>query len=256
MPLSPIAMPVLLLAQPRTGTTLFRSLVNQHPAAYFYGEVLFPDFFAWGFFSYLSGRLRDDRRMALPTHWHDQLKPYLTQLAGLMHDAGKAVVGFDLKIPQLGFVPDFHRAIVGGDFPIIHLRRRSVLGAIVSYETMSRRVGAGRPAHGSRPERTEPIHLDPAWLALRVAEFETQDGWINLTYRAGRYLELHYEDLSPAGWGKVCERLSAFLGLDFTVPFRTVLEKQNDADLSRLIANFDEISAVFPHLCEPVTEAA
>ncbi len=242
-------MRVLLLAQPRTGTTLFRSLINQHPAAYFYGEVLFPDFFAWGFFSYVAGALGRDRQALLPTSWHAHLDPYLAQLAGLMRDAGKKVVGFDLKISQLGFVPDFHRGIAASDCAVIHLRRRDVLGAIVSYETMSRRVASGQPAHGACPARTEAVHVDPDWLALRVSEFTTQDVWIERIYAARRYLLLYYEELTPAGWGGVCAKLSAFLGLDITVPFRTSLEKQNDADMSQVIANYAEIKAAFPGLC-------
>jgi hypothetical protein len=237
----------LLIAHPRTGTTLLRSLLNRHEKIYVYGEVLYPGFFPWGFYSKLQSAIQGAPDDLLPTRWAKYLEPCLAPLISLMNDAGKSVVGFDAKIPQIAIIPNFHHSVLTAGFAILHLRRRNTLAAIVSYETMARRVASGGVAHGTNRPETMQLHLQPEWLSLRIEELENQDKWIKFTYQKSRYAELWYEDFAaPQFWPKASSRLSSFFEVDIKLPFDTELMKQNPIDLRRMIVNSEEIESLFP----------
>jgi hypothetical protein len=136
-----------MIAQPRTGTMLLRTLLNQHNGIYVYGEIFYPEFFIWGFFSHLMPAVSRDANNLLPTNWRTHVTDYLTNLTGIMADAGKSIVGFDLKIPQISLVPDFHASVENSNFSVLHVRRKNSLAAILSYETMRIRMAAGASAH-------------------------------------------------------------------------------------------------------------
>lgn len=244
-------MQLLMIAQPRTGTTLLRNLVNQQSEVFMYGEVLYPDLFTWGFFSHILPSVYGTPSNFLPTRWGERLIGYLDELTRLMSDAGKSVVGFDVKIPQISLVPHFHAAALASRFSILHVRRKNTLAAVLSYETLAKRLAAGYPAHGPMPTEQIRVHLDPAWLSLRIAEFEIQDKWIQHTYRDSHYLELFYEDFAGADpWNSARDKLSAFCGIELRMPFAPTIAKQNHVDLAEIIINHDDIRRLFPRFFE------
>lgn len=237
----------LMIAQPRTGTMLLRTLLNQHNGIYVYGEIFYPEFFIWGFFSHLMPAVSRDANNLLPTNWRTHVTDYLTNLTGIMADAGKSIVGFDLKIPQISLVPDFHASVENSDFSVLHVRRKNSLAAILSYETMRIRMAAGASAHPVAQPENICVHVDPDWLTLRIAEFETQDQWINHIYCGRNYLELWYEDFaSPDVWDNACCKLAAFFGLELQLKFAPATVKQNSDNMADLIENSDEIKHRFP----------
>jgi hypothetical protein len=237
----------LMIAQPRTGTMLLRTLLNQHAKIYVYGEIFYPEFFFWGFFSHLLPAVNRDVDNLLPTKWSTHVVDYLEGLTGMMVDAGKSIVGFDVKIPQISFVPNFHGSVEHAGFAVMHVRRRNSLAAILSYETMRRRTAEGGSAHPTAPSENISMHVDPAWLGLCLAEYETQDQWINHIYGGKDYLELWYEDFaSPDVWNGACRKLSAFFGIELQLPFAPAIVKQNSANMADLIENSDEIKHRFP----------
>jgi LPS sulfotransferase NodH len=240
-------MRLLLIAQPRTGTTLLRNLLNQHSKIYIYGEIFYPDFFSWGFFSHLRSKAHSDATYMLPTKWHTQVMDYLDGLTGIMLDAGKAVVGFDAKIPHLALVPDIHKMFREHGMSVLHLRRRNTLAAILSYEVMHRQAALRAHGHSASAEEEAKLHVDPTWLALRIAEFEVQDQWINHSYSGLHYLQVSYEDFaSPSVWYAAQQQLSEFFEVHIDLPFAPTITKQNSWDVGDLIENAAEIARLFP----------
>ena len=238
---------LLMIAQPRTGTVLLRDLLNRHSEIYIYGEILYPDLFMWGFFAHLLPEVGRDGSNLLPTRWSSHLRDYLDELTGIMSDAGKSVIGFDAKIPHVALLPNFHDNLPP-DFAVLHVRRRNTLAAVlVWYELMGKRIAEGGASHATAPSKNISLQIDPAWLALRISEFETQDKWIKYIYGERTYLELWYEDFaSPGVWDSARGRLSAFFGIDIGLPFAPKTVKQNSPNLADLIDNSAEIRSQFP----------
>jgi len=237
----------ILLAHERTGTTVFRGLVNQHPLVFIYGEMCFPSFFENGWYSHLADRVESDKSVLLPREGGANFLPFIQSLANREEQNGKTVVGFDVKLAQSRLIGYFNHYVQESGCGILHMYRKNTLATIVSSETMSARMKRGLPPHGTKPADNQPVYLDPEWLKLRVEDFELQDRIVAFTHSRQPYIQVCYEDFTtPHGWQVTCKRLSGFFRLDFEVPFNPSLAKQNTADLAELIINADEIRRLYP----------
>ena len=244
----------VLIAQPRTGTTVLRNLLNQNRALYMYGEAFHPAFFSWGWYSYLHAKMQEDPKALLPTTWGAHAAPYLNSLFEAKEKKRKAAVGVDIKIPQAEMIHTLPKAIRDCGASVLHLRRRNSLASIVSYRIMTQRVREGGRAHGTRPVVSEPVQLNLDWLKLRISEFETEDNVVKWNFRGWSYMELFYEDfVGDAGWQQTCLRLTDFLKLKISTPFEPSLQKQNSSNLADLIKNADEVRRNFPQFFETET---
>jgi len=237
----------ILLSHQRTGTTVFRTLVNQHPRTFMYGEVMNPDLHKWGWYWYLLCRIKEDDRAVIPTQYGRHFMKYLEERAEEKERAGKQIVGVDIKIPQIEQILDFFGHVKASSFGVLHLRRRNTLAAIVSHMTMMARKKRGQTAHGTKPADNQPIHLDMELLEFRIPHFELLDARVKRSFRDGKYLEIYYEDFThPAGWQQTCGRLSEFFGMPFELAFTPTLKKQNSSNLADLIRNADEVRSTYP----------
>jgi len=244
----------VLIAQPRTGTTVLRNLLNQNRLLYMYGEAFHPAYFSWGWYSHLLPKVQEDPKALLPTNWSAFVAPYLTSLFEAKEAKRKAAVGIDIKIPQAEMVRGLPKAIRDCGANVLHLRRRNVLASIVSYRIMTERVRQGGRAHGTRAVASEPVLLNVDWLKLRIAEFESEDNMVKWNFRGRAYMELFYEDfIGDAGWQQTCLKLTDFLKLKISSPFEPSLQKQNSANLADLIKNADEVRRQFPQFFESET---
>ena len=237
----------ILLAHERTGTTLFRGLANQHPSVFIYGEMCFPSFFDNGWYSRLAHEVDRDKSVLLPQEGGARFIPYISDLAQLEERNGRRAVGFDIKIAQAKMIGYFNHHVQESGYGVLHLRRRNTLATIISNETMVARMNRGLPPHGTMPAENEPVYLDPEWLGLRIEELELEDRLLMFTHRNQPFLQICYEDFTtPFGWEMECGRVSDFLDVDFQVPFKPTLVKQNTSNLEELIVNADEIRYLFP----------
>jgi len=238
------------IAQPRTGTTVFRELLNQNRSIHAYGEAFHPKFFEWGWYSYLLPTVLQESSALLPTNWERHIAPYLNSLFEAKEKAPITAVGIDVKIPQARLIYALPEALKQCGAGVLHLRRKNTLAAIVSYKLAMHRSG-GR-AHGTQPAKSEPVRLDLNWLKLRIAEFEQQDEMIKCTYRNRPYLELFYEEvIGDVGWRRTCVRLSEFLETEIRGHFAPKLTKQNSSNVAELIVNADEVRQHFPQFFAP-----
>jgi len=243
----------ILLAHKRTGTTVFRSLVNQHKSLHLYNEAFFPSKFGWGWYAYLAAKLEDDPDLILPRNMGREIMPYFDHLAGRKEKRGRQAVGVDVKLSQAQQIRDFHHHLKSSDYGILHMRRRNTLAAIVSRVTMEARKKRGVRAHGSTPAENSPIYLDLERLALQIENYELQDRVVNWNYRDRNYLQVHYEDFTTeSGWENTCGQLSDFFGFPFHVDFVTHLAKQNSRNLAELIRNADEVRNAYPRFFDQV----
>lgn len=234
-------MRVLLFAHPRTGTTFLRSILNTHPKVYFYGEVLYPDYFSWGFSSYLRWNNVD---CALSTNLAPHVVPFLNSITGVMEEAGKTTIGFDLKIPQVDLITNFHGQLYGKEFAVIHLVRRNPLESIVSQEIMHARNRIGRPAHITSSENAPPMvraKIDIYTLKSRLTRYMVGDEEIEAHHSAGNYLKLFYEDLCGPELVQNLEEIGRFLSLDPTFFGKPQYSKENPWSLESKIENYSAV---------------
>ena len=237
----------VMIAHQRTGTTVFRELLNQNQSVYAYGEAFHPKLFKWGWYSYLLPKVQEDPSAILPPNRGRYLTPYLNSLYEAKEKPPIVAVGIDVKIPQAQLIYALPEAVRQCGAGVLHLRRKNTLAAIVSYELAKRRVRSGGRAHGTQPANSEPVRLNLNWLELRISEFEKQDEKVKWLYRHHAYMELFYEDfIGDVGWQRTCARLSEFLGAELRGIFSPRLKKQNSSNVSDLIVNADQVKRQFP----------
>lgn len=226
-----------LISSPRSGTTAFRSLFNQNAEVFLYGEVLFPDYFSWGFFSWLAAARQAGRRVDLPHQWADEFIPFLDNITGVMFESGKRSVGIDLKWGQIQAVFGLDKKLTADNLGVVHLVRRNVAATVLSQIRMEVAHATGKPVHleasGSMnaPEII-PISVTGAYLQARIDELVLEERKIQEIYGSQKYLKIHYEDIFVNGAAKnVEEALSAFLDAQVTLQRESAFKKMGSTNL-------------------------
>jgi LPS sulfotransferase NodH len=242
----------VMIAQPRTGTTVFGHLINHNRSVFMYREAFHPKLFSWGWYAYLQAILPEKPEALLPTNWSEHLTPYLNGLYETKEARNKLVVGIDIKITQAELLYRLPKAVRDCGAKVLHVRRRNTLAAIVSWRIMTERQRQlGRGAHGVTTPEARQVRLNVDWLRLRIAQFENQDEMVKFTYRDQPYLEMVYEDfIGVRQWQNQWPKLSEFFGIPFKIAFRPRLQKQNPSKLSDMIVNAEEVKKAFPRFFE------
>jgi hypothetical protein len=243
----------VMIAQPRTGTTVFGNLINKNRSVFMYREAFHPKFFPWGWYAYIYPKLQENPDTLLPTNWHPHFTPYLKGLYEAKEARNKLAVGIDIKVTQAELLYGLPKSIRECGAKVLHIRRRNTLAAIVSYRLMAERLRVqGRRAHGVAAPEAESVRLNLEWLKLRVAQFENQDNMVKWTYRDEPYLEMFYEDfIGVQQWKRQWPKLAEFFEIPFKIAFLPRLQKQNPPNLADTITNAEEVKKLFPHFFEP-----
>lgn len=234
-----------LISSPRTGSTALRSILNKNLDIYLYGEVLFPDFFSWGFFSWLAAREKLGISVSLPSQWSAQFLGFFNSIAENMFSAGKSHVGVDLKWGQVESVYNLNDVLANSGFGVIHLVRKNALATVLSQERMVSSSNLGLPVHvhkGDSKENIVPIKLKISgkWLDLRTREILLIDEKIEQTYGNGKYIKIFYEDVFSKGGAKETARLlSEFFGFSILLDMGADYVKVGVNDLSNFIETDD-----------------
>jgi hypothetical protein len=230
-----------LIAHPRSGTTFFRSMLNANGAIFCYGEILYPDFFHWGFFSFLQQKVMSDYSFLLQTRWVDALDEYFSQSTGIMAEAGKLHIGYDLKIPQLNAFYNVFEFLTKADFGILHLVRKDKGKLACSELLMRSRMQAGIPVHSPNQLPNPQIEISRKWLLSRIAELTHGDRLIEDSLRDRHYLKFFYEDIvNPDEIAGVSKSLSSFFSEEVRLNNTNNYTKQTN-DLSKIVTNYDEV---------------
>lgn len=206
-----------LISTPRSGTTAFRSLLNQNSDVYLFGEVLYPDYFSWGFFSWLAAKRAAGKHLDLPHTWTSEYIPYLHNIAGIMFEAGKKSVGVDLKWGQVKAIFGLDKLIARDELGIIHLVRRNTAATVLSQIRMAIALSTGRPihlsAHAKNKEKLDiTVEIKGYRLQNLIDELRVEESIIEQTYSSGAYIKIYYEDIFGGGdLNGVSQKLSKFL---------------------------------------------
>jgi LPS sulfotransferase NodH len=243
----------VLIAQPRTGTTVFGNLINKNRSVFMYREAFHPKLFSWGWYTYLQQVLQEKPEALVPTNWSEHVTPYLNGLYEAKEARNKLVVGIDIKVTQAELLYRLPKSIRDCGAKVLHVRRKNTLAAIVSWRIMTERIRQqGRRAHGADTPEARSVRLNVDWLKLRIAQFETQDELVKFTYRGEPYLEIFYEEfIGVAQWKAHWPVLSEFFGIPFKIAFLPRLQKQNPPNLADMITNAEEVRKAFPKFFEP-----
>lgn len=224
----------------RVGSTVVAQMLAGHPALIWEGEIF-------------------ERRLEAPGSRRTRFIPPLIDLRlrlGAAVRAGRRY-GFETKhhYEHHGhhyglYVEAYveHLAKIGVDH-FIEVRRENYLRQIVSGVRL-RGSGRSHARLGERVER-EPLVIDPEAVPLgrvhlplraRFAEMDDLHARTAEALRGRRALHLTYEqDIEDEPWvayARICE----FLGLD-PVPTEPTLRRTNDAALTELIANYEEVAS-------------
>lgn len=236
--------PFLIIFEGRTGSSYLTSLLNSHPDALCYPEIM------KGLDAYTQSQAL--RRIA---RGKDLRK--LNKYAGtdLYHQEGFAekwrqrpfdAVGTKTKLldtlDQEAFLADAHAL----DYRMIYLHRRNVLKSVVSIINSQLLHATHRVWNATEAEQVAvPIRIELADLDQRIEKRQRAQARHRAAYDAypGQKILMCYEDLlgdRPA----FLARLFAFLDLPDAV-LESRFQKNTADDLRTAISNYDEVAAHF-----------
>jgi LPS sulfotransferase NodH len=206
----------VVFCQGRTGSSLLRSLLNNHPEVRCEGEIL-----------------------------ADPVADPIEFLAETAHSPAKPVFGFKVKIYQLTDAQnvdprEFLGELRDRSYRIIYLRRNNLLRHAISNTFAEARQSYHDRSTGPRPS----IAVDPAQLigVMQRRQQHLEDEAVVL--EGFDYLTVEYERdlLNPRQHQPTADRVFAFLGLD-PVSVGTDLSRSVSGSLADRIANYDELVA-------------
>ncbi len=210
--------PFIVLSRSRTGSNLLASWLADHPAVHMEGEIL----------NHLHGR---DPAAVLACAFGAQARG--------VRAAGFKIFYYHPQDDDAG--ETWRRLLAWPRLHVLHLRRRNLLRVLASRKI------AGREDAWYRLEgaaaRAAPVRFRPRELARRLTQSRAWEEEGARRVAALPCLDLVYEDLVAAPAAQF-ERVTGFLGLE-PHPARSRLQRQNDASLRELIANYDELKAAF-----------
>ena len=224
--LDPTRTPFLVLGAGRTGSTLLRHLLNDHPGVHCAGEVL---------------NVSNPVRQALPgAREHELLTPARLLHRRVFAVPGVTAAGFKLFYQHgMGSMPTAWVYLDAlEDLRVIHLQRRDALARYVSLQR-ALRDGHWTRTGDSAPVEQPPFDVDPEHFVWWV------DLWRERRARAlerlsGRpVLEVWYEDLAADRAGQLAE-VFAFLDVP-AAPVEAALRKQRTRPLEEVVANWDDV---------------
>jgi LPS sulfotransferase NodH len=210
----------VVFAQGRTGSTLLGDLLRSHPEIYFADELL-------------AAPVRSPRLTVARTRWRH----------------ARHAVGFHVKIYQLsdvhgisdagGWLHGMHRH----GWRVVALRRENLLRQVLSNMTAQLTNRYEDRSGEGEFIRVRP-HVNPDellhWIGVRAAVGADEAAALE----GVPHLALTYErDLQDsASWQSTTDRVFDHLDLP-SVPVASNLRRQNDGELSSLIANYGEVEA-------------
>lgn len=230
--------PFVVVSRPRTGTNMLRSILNQHGRVLAFGEVFrSPEFIGWAMPGYPRiGPLRRCLERE-PVRFLDEVVygPYPRRFQA---------VGFKLfygHARQPGWQPVWDRLQDRGDVVVIHMRRRNVLKALISF-ARAERTGVWESRRGRRPD-PGPIALDYEQCRYLFEQNRRWEAECDTRFVDHAQVDLLYEDLTRDRAGQM-RRVYEALGVE-PRDVAPSTRRQGSKPLSASIANYTELKARF-----------
>ncbi len=254
----------ILLSKPRSGATVFRHALKSNPVVYDMGEI-FNESKRRSFFQFTAKKIVKDLTWSLPSKSMQLFELYVDYCGTIAQREKPAceVVILDVKYDHLHFIhrpwqrfgaqPALYDLIRTNRWPVINLRRLSVLAAAISNK-LAVRDGIYHLKTGTDRSDREPIELDPeATLKSCTAMLSESAGIARALEGYDNYLELTYETLFEVEGGQlssaVLAKVAGFLGVPNKFDPSPALEKVVKGDPLQYVKNRNEIVAkVVPHL--------
>lgn len=245
---------ILLLARQRSGTSALGSIMNKHPELFYPGEPFHIGHSnkETSFFHFKDQMIRQDPSYFLPDRDPDLLSGFIGQI----NRRYKSTPFLDIKYNQTHFLngvsylptqqPWVVRHALSSKFPIIHLTRKNQLKVFVS-ELRAKLTGIWHAKTDVKVEN-DAVEVDTKRLLQHIRTSDDVmkmfDGWMQ--NRASTFT-IDYDDLFGAN-GNLSDNavsgIQRITGLQNLEALRPEFVKTANNDLSKAIANFDEVSTV------------
>lgn len=241
-----------ILALQRTGTNMLGSVLRNTGKVRMYGEVFYPDLgtgdlaqdLANGlFFPFWRDRIATDPSQLLISDLRIFDSLFTDFLERLYTQVEAGIVGIDVKYEQVAAFPRVLDILRYRGIRVIHLERRNYLARILSQMVLNRRVETGEVDVHRSVAKVEPLTIEPARALAGIREDEARNRMLRdrAPKDPAHYLHVYYEDIvSP---GPTLRSILDFLGLPEVEIAAPDTVKQVPQDFSRLIANYDELTA-------------
>ena len=248
------AQPIILVAKKRSGTWLLSYTLGSNKDIESCGEVFFKSDSPFGWYSYLENEHKHLEKCEDTELLFNGYLNYLLIESQKKNGIGKKYALIDVKyevfdtldVTQKSSLNDSYlrKTILERKIPVLHLIRKNVLRAFVSYEmakhtnTWRLRVKKGE----SQPNASITIDCNSLISELQTREKEIND-FKNMFAGYENYLELFYEELTDNGkFSETClKKVVDLLGVDMNFNRKPLLAKQGNKNLSESIENWLEV---------------
>ena len=269
---------IVLIARSRSGTTVFRALLDTHPEVQTFGEI-FNEGNEDSYYHYLHSRIGRDPKLIFPSHSAQNFSDYVKHLQSVgarrkptawnfLFDLKYALSRHLVKPWQMFMAPPYiFERIREERFGVIHLVRRNHLRMDLSNRLMILRdenfAGLKGKYHFWANDKKAQRHLNEIPSKVKLGSGQHLRGELLDYYRrldeetdcirrtfgdSDDYLELCYEDLfetdgqtqrfSPS----VIEKTGRYLGIEDRFDVKPKILKATPQGLDELIENYEEVA--------------
>ncbi|MEO0512889.1 MAG: hypothetical protein AAF108_08345 [Planctomycetota bacterium] len=239
-------MKLAMICQTRTGSQLLKTLLNSHPAVQVYPyEAFYPVLREGGFYKFWADRVAEDpKSIILSAHMNDLLREWADSVRAMY--PGKRVIGYDIKLEQIEWLPKGRKLLRSIPFSYLHLIRRNRLRSIVSEAVMYKRIAAGdTQVHRDKVPEIETVELAADRVVEKITKRIDLDAEAERLFGRGErpYMQVYYEDLADEHTrDDTLDEIFQFAGVNPSRATKeTSLKKQNPHALSDLIENYQAI---------------
>lgn len=196
----------------RTGSSYLEALLDSHPDAQCFGEVILPGAFA------------DNSAAGIAAFLDKKI-----------HTTDLKASGFKLPLGAIETPPGIFDVMTAKDYRVIHITRRDKLDQYLSMQ-LAIKNSAWRSDYGRYS--TQRIRIDTKDMLRYIERFATLDRQIAEMTAAFPYLHVEYEDILA---NQAIPNVLDFLGLS-RHPLTSKYERQRSLSQGESIENYDEVT--------------
>lgn len=232
----------VIISSGRAGSTMLKSLLDNHPAIVCFGEVLNRDKILWDqgdFNATMNTPEVHALRNQDPTAFIDML------LHSVEHESVRAV-GYKSIYNHYSYGPAFKRLIPylldKPGLKVLHNKRRNVFKTFCSYRVAAERTKRGKLMNAyQKGDHETDMHIivDPARCLEFIRSTEREGQRFDALFADCDMTDVHYEDLARRT-GLEMKRLFAFLGVEYA-PVRPRTHKVRRQPIEDVVTNYDEV---------------
>ena len=230
---------LVLLCSPRTGSNLLSGMLSSHGDVLMGAELFNPSLVSRHEIPWPN--LEEAEQSQLHRLREHDLGTFFNHLYSRTESVAHSVVGFKLFYEHAIVRPDALAQIQQDDMiRVVHLKRRNRLARFVSAERAAR-TNVWTTHVGEKPQKFEPIALDPERLVEDFVETERREVEFANLISMHPTLDVFYEDLALSPLTTALT-VTDFLGLAPNPDLHIKYIKTGGTSLRNAISNFDELA--------------